>query len=44
MNNILTLIPSPRRLLILFAGVVVPLLIAGEIAENLLEQERFLFE
>ena len=44
MNNILTLIPSPRRLLILFAGVVVPLLIAGEIAEDLLEQERFLFE
>ena len=44
MNNILTLIPSPRRLLILFAGVVVPLQIAGEIAEDLLEQERFLFE
>lgn len=42
--KILSLIPAPRRLLILFASVILPLLIAGNIAEDLLEHERFTFE
>ena len=37
-------LPSPRRLAVLFFGIIIPLLIAGEIAEEVLEQERFAFE
>ncbi|KPN72419.1 phosphatase PAP2 family protein [Neisseria sp. 83E34] len=37
-------IPSPCRLLILFLGIFIPLLIAGEIGEHLLAHERFAFE
>lgn len=35
---------SPRHLLILLLAVVIPLLIAGEIAEHLLAEQRFAFE
>ncbi|MDO5640534.1 MAG: phosphatase PAP2 family protein [Neisseria sp.] len=37
-------LPPPRRLAVLFFGIIIPLLIAGEIAEDLLEHERFTFE
>lgn len=36
--------PAPRALLRLLLGVAVPLLLAGSIAEDILEQERFAFE
>ena len=37
-------LPAPERLAVLFLGIVIPLLIAGEIAEEVLAQERFAFE
>ena len=37
-------LPSPKRLALLFLGIVIPLMIAGEIAEDIWEQERFAFE
>ncbi len=42
--NTPSLIPAPRRLLILFASVILPLLMAGNIAEDVLDHERFTFE
>ncbi|UOO82463.1 phosphatase PAP2 family protein [Uruburuella testudinis] len=37
-------LPSFKRLAVLFFGIVLPLLLAGEIAEEILERERFAFE
>lgn len=37
-------LPAPKRLVLLFLGIVIPLIIAGNIAEEILNQERFVFE
>lgn len=37
-------LPAPHRLLLLFFGIVLPLLAAGAVAEYLLDHERFTFE
>ncbi|WP_158087840.1 phosphatase PAP2 family protein [Neisseria canis] len=42
--NLKKLIPPPGLLLMLFLGILIPLLIIGEIAEHLLVHERFAFE
>lgn len=42
--NLRKFLPPPCRLLMLFFGIVIPLFIAGEIAEYVFERERFLVE